>query len=37
MRFPAGMNLGFVDRYEGNDTAVTTEQWQALGTDSTPI
>ena len=25
-RFPAGMNLGFVDRYEGNATAVTTEQ-----------
>ena len=35
-RFPADMNLGFVDRYEGNVTAVTTEQWQALGTDSTP-
>jgi len=34
-RFPVGMNLGFVDRYEGNVTAVTTEQWQALGTDST--
>jgi len=31
------MNFGFADRYEGNVTAVTTEQWQALGTDSTSI
>jgi len=35
-RFPEGMNLGFVDRYEGNVSAVTTEQWKALGTDSAP-
>jgi len=30
------MILGFVDRYEGKVTAVTTEQWQALGTNGTP-
>jgi len=35
-RFLTGMNLGLVDRYKGNVTAVTTEQWQALGPNSTP-
>jgi len=29
------MNLGFIDFYEGNVPALTTEQWQALDTNST--